>query len=135
MIAGGLLTAPLATEAQQAGRVYRIGVLVQGGPITPEMRTQSVFVTTLKELGWVEGRNIAFEDRRSMAVEQLDSFAAELVRLKVDVIYASGTLATRAAKQATRSIPIVMLVGGDPVSDDLVASPPRPGGNVERSGT
>jgi ABC-type uncharacterized transport system, periplasmic component len=70
-----------------------------------------------------------------MAVEQLDSFAAELVRLKVDVIFATGTLATRAAKQATRSIHIVMLGGVDPVSDELVASLPRPGGNVERSGT
>ena len=125
-----LLATPLAAEGQQAGKVYRVGVLVQGDAATPEMRSQSAFVTTLKELGWIEGRNVAFEDRRAIAVEQLDAFAAEMVRLKVDVIFASGTPATRAAKQATRSIPIVMLVGVDPVLDGLVASLPRPGGNV-----
>jgi putative ABC transport system substrate-binding protein len=125
-----LLAAPLAATGQQAGRVYRIGVLVQGGPTTTAMRTQSDFVTRLRELGWVEGRNVAFEDRRAIALGQLSSFAAELVRLKVDVIFASGTLATRAAKQATPSIPIVMLVGVDPVSDNLIASLPRPGGNI-----
>jgi putative ABC transport system substrate-binding protein len=125
-----LLAAPRAADGQKPGRVYRIGVLVQGSSATPETRNQSGFVTALKELGWIEGRNVAFEDRRATAVEQLDSFAAELVRLKADVIFASGTVATRSAKQATRTIPIVMLVGVDPVSDDLVASLPRPGGNV-----
>jgi putative ABC transport system substrate-binding protein len=86
--------------------------------------------SALRELGWVEGRNLVIEDRRSMNVEQLHSLATELVHLKVDLIYASGTPATRAARQATSSIPIVMIVGVDPVSDGLVASLPRPGGNV-----
>jgi putative ABC transport system substrate-binding protein len=73
---------------------------------------------------------LAFEERRSTTVEQLDSFAAELVDLKVDVICTDGTPAIRAARRATSSIPIVMLVGVDPVADGLVASLPRPGGNV-----
>ena len=69
----------------------------------------------LRELGWVAGRNLVFEDRRSPAVEELHSLAAELVNLKVDVIFTGGTPAIRAAKRATTSIPIVMLVGIDPV--------------------
>jgi putative ABC transport system substrate-binding protein len=125
-----LVAAPRAAEAQQSGRVYRIGVLTAEPPRTEEERAPSTFARALQELGWVEGRNLAFEDRRSTIVEQLDSFAAELVHLKVDVILASGTPAIRAAKRATSSIPIVMLVGVDPISDGLVASLPRPGGNI-----
>ena len=127
-----LLAAPRAAEAQQAGRVYRIGMLSDGPPQTQEQRAQSPFVKELKALGWVEGGNVTFEDRRSTSVEQLDSLATDLVTLKVDVIYTGGTPAIRAAKRATRSIPIpiVMLVGVDPVSDGLVTSLPRPGGNI-----
>jgi putative ABC transport system substrate-binding protein len=126
----GALGAPLAAGAQQVGKVYRIGMLAAESAQTQEQFAQSAFVRTLRELGWVEGRNLAFEDRRSTTVEQLDSLAAELVTLKVDVIYTGGTPAIRAAKRATSSIPIVMLVGVDPVSDGLVASLPRPGGNI-----
>jgi ABC-type uncharacterized transport system substrate-binding protein len=127
----GLTLVPFAAEAQPERKVYRVGVLVHGAPrTTQEARAQDPFVNALRELGWVEGRNLGVEDRRSMNVEQLHSLAAELVQLKVDVVYASGTPATRAVKQATSSIPIVMVVGVDPVSDGLVASLPRPGGNV-----
>jgi putative ABC transport system substrate-binding protein len=129
-LAGSLLAAPLAAEAQQPERIYSIGGLTVGTPPTPEERAQSPFLATLRELGWVEGRNIVFDDRRSATVEQLDVLAAELVRLKVDVVYARGTPATRAAKRATSGIPIVMVVGVDPVEDGLVASLSRPGGNV-----
>jgi putative ABC transport system substrate-binding protein len=125
----GVLAAPLAGGAQ-AGKVYRIGMLAAEPSQTQEQLAQSAFVRTLRDLGWVEGRNLAFEDRRSTTVEQLDSLAAELVTLKVDVIYTGGTPAIRAAKRATTSIPIVMLVGVDPVLDGLVASLPRPGGNI-----
>ena len=128
----GTLAAPLAAEAQKAGKVYRIGLLTfTAEPSrTQEERAQFPFVRALGELGWVEGQNLAFEDRRSTVVAQLDSLAAELVSLKVDVIYTGGTPAVRAAKRATSSIPIVMIVGVDPVSDGLVASLPRPGGNI-----
>jgi ABC-type uncharacterized transport system substrate-binding protein len=127
----GALAAPLAADGQPAGKVYRIGLLtVTAEPLKQEERAQSPFVRELRELGWVEGQNLAFEDRRSTTVAQLDSLAAELVNLKVDVIYTGGTPAIRAAKRATSSIPIVMIVGVDPVSDGLVASLPRPGGNI-----
>jgi putative ABC transport system substrate-binding protein len=128
----GALAAPLGAGAQPAGKVYRIGLLTFTAelPRSKEERAQLPFVRALGELGWVEGQNLAFEDRRSTTVAQLDSLAAELVNLKVDVIYTGGTPAIRAAKRATSSIPIVMIVGVDPVSDGLVASLPRPGGNI-----
>jgi putative tryptophan/tyrosine transport system substrate-binding protein len=85
----GALAAPLGAGAQQAGKVYRIGLLTFTGEPSrsQEERAQLPFVRALGELGWVEGQNLAFEDRRSTSVEQLDSLAAELVNLKVDVIY------------------------------------------------
>jgi putative tryptophan/tyrosine transport system substrate-binding protein len=128
----GALAAPLGAGAQQAGKVYRIGQLTFTAEPSrsQEERAQLPFVRALGELGWVEGQNLAFEDRRSPTVAQLDSLAAELVNLKVDVIYTGGTPAIRAAKRATSSIPIVMIVGVDPVPDGLVASLPRPGGNI-----
>ena len=121
----GLLTAPLAPEAQQAGKVYRIGALSDGpnpafAPLADAMR----------ELGWVEGQNFMVERRNAEAREQLPSLAAELVRLKVDLIFTSGTLAAQAAKDATKTIPIVFRLGDDPVATGLVASFARPGGNL-----
>ena len=129
-LAGVLVHQPLVAEAQQAGKVYRIGMLAAEASHTQEQIAHTAFVRTLRDLAWVEGRNLALEDRRSTAIAQLDSLAAELVNLKVDVIYTGGTPAIRAAKRATVSIPIVMLVGVDPVSDGLVASLARPGGNI-----
>ena len=125
-----LLASPIAAEAQQTGKVYRVGMLLQRTPMTAEERAASTFRNTLRELGWFEGQNIAFVERTSVTVEPLDRLAAELVHLKVDVIFASGTPATLAARQATSTIPIVMQVGVDPVAQGLVASLQRPGGNI-----
>jgi putative tryptophan/tyrosine transport system substrate-binding protein len=121
--------APLAVKAQQAGKVYKIGVLSAGGVPLPE-RT-AVFVQALRELGWVEGKNIVFESRYAEdRLDRLPELAAELVSLNVDVITTLGTLAPLAAKQATTTIPIIMGAAGDPLGSGLIASLARPGGNV-----
>jgi len=128
-LAGGLVAAPLAAEAQQAGKVWRIGVLSPGPPTrtgSSELLRQS-----LRELGYVEGLNLAIEWRDAEGkTERFDHLAAELVRLKVDVIVATVPGATLAAKRATASIPVVMVNTPDPVQLGLVASLGRPGGNV-----
>jgi len=128
-LAGGLLAAPLATEAQQGGKVFRIGVL--SPPPSTGIRTPELPRQNLRELGYVEGLNLAIEWRDAEGKnERLDALAAELVRLKVDVIVASFPAATFAAKRSTASIPIVMVNTPDPVQLGLVASLGRPGGNV-----
>ncbi|MFQ5946955.1 MAG: ABC transporter substrate-binding protein, partial [Anaerolineae bacterium] len=129
-LALALISVPLAAEGQKAVKVYRIGFLT--GALGGLSIAQSAEVVGwLQEFGYVEGRNIAFEYRHALgADEQLRELAADLVRLKVDVIVTAGTGATRAAKQATRRIPIVMAVGGDPVKARLIASLARPGGNI-----
>ena len=124
-LAAGCLTASLAAEAQKAGKVPRVGLLdyaaFWGEP----------FKHGLRDFGYQEGQNIAFVYRPSDGKsERLHDLAAELVRLKVDVIVSYGTPATRAAKNATTTIPIVMLGIGDPVRTGLVSSLARPGGNV-----
>jgi len=120
----GLLAGPLPAEAQQPGKVYRIGYLSVS-------RVHKGFRQRLGELGYVDGKNLTFEYRRAKRTEQYPDLAAELVRLKVDLILAVGTPATRAAKQATSTIPIVMgNSSADPVRHGLVASLARPGGNV-----
>ena len=119
------LLAPLAVEAQQAGKVYRIGELREGkGP------PSKPFVDAMRELGWVEGQNLKIEKRNADRRNQLSALAAELVRLDVDLILTGGTSATLAAKEATKTIPIVFSVGDDPVESGLVASLARPGGNL-----
>jgi putative ABC transport system substrate-binding protein len=103
------------------------------GPNTPSLDSHRVgaFVQRLRELGWIEGRNIAIEYRWGEGrVERLAEIAAELVRLKVNVIVTAGTRQVVAAKQATSVIPIVFAAVGDPVGTGLVASLARPGGNV-----
>jgi putative ABC transport system substrate-binding protein len=121
--------APFAAEAQQAAKVARIGYLstnLAASPNRPEAFRQG-----LRDLGYVEGRNLVIEYRYAEGkVEQLPALAAELVALKVDVIVASGTLAALAAKQATSTLPIVFSPAGDPVGSGLVTSLARPGGNV-----
>lgn len=120
-----LLAAPLA-EAQQA-KVPRIGVLVVGNP-DPFF---GQFVDGLRDRGYVDGKNILLELRSAEGkMNLLPGFAAELVRLKVDIIVANQTPAAKAAKQATNEIPIVMAPAGDPVGTGLVVSLARPGGNV-----
>jgi putative tryptophan/tyrosine transport system substrate-binding protein len=129
LMAGAAITWPLASRAQQSEKMYRIGGLTAGGPFVPELR--SVFPDALRNLGWVEGKNITFERRFAEdRLDRLPELAAELVRLKVDLITASGTLAPLAAKRATSTIPIVMTSAGDPLGSGLVANLARPGGNV-----
>ncbi|MBI4593236.1 MAG: ABC transporter substrate-binding protein [Candidatus Rokubacteria bacterium] len=115
--------APLVADAQPSATIPRIGLL---GDVAWEPLRQG-----LRELGYVEGKNIVLESRRSEGrSERWADLAAELVRLKVDVIVIVGTPAALAAKRATTTIPIVMAVVGDPLSTGLVASLARPGGNV-----
>jgi ABC-type uncharacterized transport system substrate-binding protein len=131
MIAGGLLAAPLAAEAQQAGKIYRIGFLSLGSEPSSVAPYRIAFQQELRERGWIEGRNIVFEPRFAhFKSEQLPELMAELLRLKIDVIVVSSTEAALAAKRATTSIPIVMTDVGDPVGTGLVAGLARPGGNV-----
>ena len=127
-LALGLLLAPLAADAQQVGKVYRIGYL--GNVPTPSPLWEA-FLRGLRELGWVEGQNIVIERRNAEGrFERLPDLAADLVRLRVDIIVASGSPAPLAAKRATNTIPIVMTNAGDPVGSGLVTSLGRPGGNV-----
>jgi len=121
---GGVVLAPLMGETQQAGRIPRIGLL-DYAPFWEPLRQG------LRDLGYVEGQNIEFVSRPSEGrSERLPDLAADLVRLKVDVIVSYGTPPTQAAKQATTTIPIVMVAIGDPVRTGLVASLGRPGGNI-----
>ena len=124
-----LLTVSLV-EAQQAKKVPRIGFLIGTSPSTISDRIEA-FRQGLRELGYVEGKNIAIEYRYSEGKrDRLNELAAELVRLKVDVIVTSGPTPTRAAKEATVTIPIIMGFDNDPVGNGFVASLARPGGNI-----
>ena len=126
-LAVAILAAPLAADAQPPAKVSRIGVLVSSDATFP----REAFLQALRELGYVEGKNIAIEYRSAdMKLDRLPDLAAELVRLKVDVIVVSSNLAIIALKQATRDIPIVMTVVGDPVGAGFIASLARPGGNM-----
>jgi len=128
-LAGGLVAAPLAAEAQQAAKIARIGYLagnLAAGPHLPEAFRQG-----LRDLGYVEGRNLVIEIRDAEGKsERFPALAAELVALKVDVILAGSTPHALAAKQATRTLPIVFAAADDPVGSGLVTSLARPGGNV-----
>jgi len=122
-------TLPIATQAQQAAKIARLGFLANSSTALAHLR--EAFLQGLRDLGYVEGRNVVIEYR--YAEGTLDRFpvlAAELVALKVDVIVAPPTPAAQAAKQATRTIPIVFAGSGDPVANGLVTSLARPGGNV-----
>jgi len=119
-------------EAQQPKKVPRIGYLVSVSlSSTREVGQVEAFRQGLRELGYVEGQNIAIEYRYAEGVEErLPNLAADLVQLNVDVIFVTGTTATQAAKRATKTIPIVMASVTDPVGTGLVASLAHPGGNV-----
>jgi putative ABC transport system substrate-binding protein len=128
LLALTILVVPLGSEAQQAGNVARIGILRSGFPPDPFVEA---FRHGLRELGYIEGRNMVIEYRWAKGRdEQLPDLAADLVRLKVDVIVASGLPALLASRDATSEIPIVMAATGDPVRVGLVTSFARPGGNV-----
>jgi len=124
-----LLAVPLAAEAQQAVKITRIGYL--GFNLTASPHLPEAFRQGLRDLGYVEGRNVVIEYRDAEGKpERLPALAAELVALKVDVILAPGTPQALAAKQATRTLPIVFGAAADPVGSGLVSSLARPGGNV-----
>jgi len=127
---GGAAAWPLAARAQQPGKLPTIGYL---GATTPSAESQRVaaLVQRLREFGWIESRNLTIECRYAEGrSERYAELAAEFVRLNVDVIVTYGTPAVAATKQATAVIPIVFAVAGDPIGSGLVASLPRPGGNV-----
>ena len=126
----GLTLAPLAAEAQSAGKVYRIGFILTVAPNEAEHLIKALD-EGLRELGYVEGRNIVFERRFAEGKqERLPALAAELVRLNVDVIVTGSNPVIAAVKQATAKIPVVMAASRDPVGAGFIASVARPGGNI-----
>jgi putative ABC transport system substrate-binding protein len=126
---GGAVSWPLAARAQQVGKLPTIGFL--GATPSVESERIAAFVQRLRELAWIDGRNLAIEYRWAEGrPERVSEIAAEFVRIKVDVIVTVGTPPTLAAKQATAVIPIVGAPVSDPVGTGLVASLARPGGNV-----
>jgi putative ABC transport system substrate-binding protein len=126
----GALIAPLGADAQQGGKVYRIGFL-SGNPPSDTQQALDTFRARLRDLGYVEGRNLLIEYRYADGkYDRLPQLAAELVRLKVEAIFAFSTPGARAAKNATGSIPIVFGVVSDPIAAGLVATMTRPGANV-----
>jgi putative ABC transport system substrate-binding protein len=130
-LALSLLVAPLAAEAQPAGKVPRLGVLVPAEPPSPEEPHLAAFHQALSHLGYVAGQTVAIEYRYALGrQERFPELVGELVGLPVDLLVVGSSPAAVAAKQATRAIPIVFLGGGDPVRSGLVASLARPGGNV-----
>jgi hypothetical protein len=127
-VAFGLLAEPLPAEAQQAGKAPRIGYVSTNLAASPQL--SEAFRQGLRELGYVEARNVVIEWRSAEGkLERLPALAAELVALKVDVIVAGGTPQALAAKQATRTVPIVFAAAGDPITSRLVTSLARLGGN------
>jgi putative ABC transport system substrate-binding protein len=126
----GVLAARLDAEGQQAGRRYKIGYL-GGSSAAPMQAGTAAFRQSLQDLGWAEGRNITFEMRWADGkAARLPTLATELVALGVDVIVTQGSPATRAAKQATTRVPIVMWNTTDPVGQGFVTSLAKPGGNI-----
>ena len=123
--------APLAAEAQQARKLYRIGFLGNRGSTPEYLPLLKAFRQGLRERGWVEGQNILIEYRWAEGkFDRLPELAAELVRLKVDLIFAQSSIYVEPARRATRTIPIVFAVHADPVGTGHVASLGRPGGNI-----
>ena len=128
-IGAGVLTAPVVSFAQQP-RIRRIGVLTAGS-VNTSGHWNDAFRSALKDLGWIEGKDIVFEFRFADGeIKRLDSLAAELVSQKPDLIFAPATQAAAAAQRATRDIPIVFALPVDPIGSGLIASFARPGGNI-----
>jgi len=127
-VAGGFLPEPFAAAAQQPTEMRRVGFLSAGSAVRA---LRIIFDESLANLGWIEGKNVVFERRYAEnKLERLPELAAELIRLRPDVIVAAGTLAPLALKRATTTIPIVMQNAGAPVESGLVTSLARPGGNI-----
>jgi putative ABC transport system substrate-binding protein len=130
-VAVALVSARSPVRAQQPAKLWRIGILAGAASDSPASTLGAVLKQSLQALGYVEGKNIAYVDRAADGrIERLPQLAAELVGLGVDVIVTQGSEATRAAKQATASIPIVFVGPSYPVEEGLVASFARPGGNI-----
>jgi putative ABC transport system substrate-binding protein len=130
-LAGGLLAAPLVAEAQQAGTVYRLGVLRAGDPTPRGDSIDTAIRQGLKQFDFVEGTNLTIEYRSAEGrYDRLPDLVAELLRLRVDAILASPTVAALAAKNRTSTLPVVFTAVPDPVGAGLVASLSRPDGNV-----
>ena len=128
-LAGGFLAVPVAAKAEAAARTARIGYLSPHRGASP--RNEEAFRQGLRDLGYVEGRDVVIEYRDADGkAERFPALASELVALKVDVIVAPTTLAALAAKRATGTLPIVFATAGDPTASGLVTSLARPGGNV-----
>jgi len=129
-VALALLAAPLAPEAQRAAKTLRIGYLGTGSA-SADAHLHEAFREGLREHGWIDGQNVVIEYRWPEGrLDRLPDLAAELARQNVDVIFAPSTASTVAAKNATRTIPIVMAMVGDPVGRGIITSLARPGGNV-----
>jgi hypothetical protein len=127
----GALAAPLGAGAQQPGKVWRVGILDGGAPTQERQANWNAFREALRTAGYVENKNVAFEFRwGSGHVANLGVLAGELVRANVDLIATAGTPAALAAKQTTASVPIVLVIAGDPVRTGLASTLRRPGGNV-----
>jgi putative ABC transport system substrate-binding protein len=130
MLLGGAATWPFAAEAQQSGKVHRIGYLSTQSLSAGSSRLDG-FRQALRDLGYVEEKNMVIEYRFAEGkFDRLPDLAGELVRLKVDVMVTGGSPGTRAAQQATRTIPLVMTLVGDPIKTGFVASLAKPGGNI-----
>jgi putative ABC transport system substrate-binding protein len=128
---GGLLGVPFGVDAQPAGNARRIGYLSSGSSSMAAPPVIDAFRQGLRDLGWVEGQNLVIDYRfAESSFDRLPDLAAELVRQNVEIIVATSTPAAVAAKRATTTIPVVMVNIGDPVGLGLIASLPRPGGNV-----
>jgi putative tryptophan/tyrosine transport system substrate-binding protein len=126
----GLVTCSTATAADTAGQVYKVGFLGQTSAVDL-LRQMGALRQGLRDLGYEDGRNLVIEYRwAERKLDRLPSLAAELVALNVDIIVTHGSAGSRAAKQATGTIPIVIAVIGDPIANGLVASLSRPGGNI-----
>jgi putative ABC transport system substrate-binding protein len=133
MLLGGAAAGwPLAVRAQQPGSIRRIGVLMGWAESDPEAKADlAAFVQGLAQLGWADGRNVRIDYRWANGdVDRMRTFAKELAELRPDVILANTTPATVALQRETRTIPIVFVIVSDPVGAGLVASLPRPGGNI-----
>src|SRR4029078_3443086 len=128
-LAGSAAAWPRAARAQLSAKVPRIGFLRLGPPSSSAARVKAL-QTGLRELGYVEGKNIAIEFRFAETVEQLSEFAAELVRINVDIIFETSSTAVGIVQPLTKTIPIVFATHADPIGIGHVASLSRPGGNI-----
>jgi len=129
LVAGGAITWSLTAPAEEPTKVARIGFLGLAPAAASASRVEAL-QTGLRELGWIEGKNILIEFRWAQRIDQLPDLAAELVRMEVDIIFAPSSTFVEAARKATQTIPIVFALHADPVGLGHVASLARPGGNI-----